>query len=321
MVPQRLSRAALKRARLFLMTEARPLDRALFAYRFEQAPPERVLAELAHYRNDDGGFGHALEPDLRTPSSSVLATGDALELLAELDCPADHPWVDGAIGYLLATFDQERGVWRVAPADANDHPHAPWWHDVDGSLARVFDDFLVIPRAQIVGLLHHFAARVPADWLAALTERTVADVETIDPFGSGGGDDLKYALSLAETPALPAHWRERLARRIRAVVPGVVNRDPAAWGTYTITPLKIVTSPASIVLDLIEDAVQRHLDYQIAHQSREGTWDPVWTWSDAYPDDWQMAKQEWRGILTLETLTTLRALGRIAGPTSRPRPR
>jgi hypothetical protein len=308
-----LGRQAFDKARAFLMAEARPLDRALFAQRFEDASADEVLAELAFYRNDDGGFGHALEPDLRTPSSSALATGDALKIMAELDCSADHPWVDGAIRYLLATFDEERSAWRVAPHDANDFPHAPWWHDEDGSLARLFDNFLVIPRAQIVGLLHHFSAPTPDDWLVALTERTVADIEAIEPLGSGGGDDLKYSLSLAETPALPQHWKERLARRIRAVVPGSVSRDPAEWDTYTIAPLKVVSSPRSMILDLIEGAVQRHLDYQIAHQSQEGTWDPVWTWGDAYPEDWEVAKKEWRGVLTLETLTTLRAFGRIEG--------
>jgi hypothetical protein len=95
------------------------------------------------------------------------------------------------------------------------------------------------------------------------------------------------------------------------VVPEVVSRDPEEWETYTITPLKIVSSPGSLVLDLIEDAVERHLDYQIEHQSPEGTWDPVWTWGDAYPDVWEIAKREWRGVLTLRTLTVLQAFGRI----------
>jgi hypothetical protein len=308
---RKLSRKAFDQARHFLEREARALEWALFSHRFEGAPTQDVIDELAAYRNDDGGFGHALEPDLRTPTSSALATGNALEILAELGCSAEHPFVRGAVRYLRASFDERQGVWPVVPQDANDYPHAPWWHDEDGSLVRLFDGFLVIPRAQIVGLLHRFSTHVPADWLDALTERTVTDIETIEPLGSGGGDDLRYALTLAESPALPQHWRDRLAQRIRAVAPDVVSRDPGEWDTYTIAPLKIVSSPDSLILDLMEDAVQRHLDYQIAHQSQEGSWDPVWTWGDAYPDVWETAKQEWQGILTLDTLTVLRAFGRI----------
>ena len=67
----------------------------------------------------------------------------------------------------------------------------------------------------------------------------------------------------------------------------------------------------SFAVCLIGDDVQAHLDYQIDHQTPEGTWDPVWTWGDFYPEVWPQARQEWRGHLTLETLTSLQAFGRI----------
>lgn len=308
-----LGREAFEWAQRFLMTEARPLERALFEHRFEGGSAAGALAELARFQNDDGGFGRALEPDLRTPSSSALATGVGLRLLQELDCQAGHPMVGQAAAYLLESFDQERWTWRVAPPDTNEHPHAPWWHDEEGSLARTFDDFLVIPRAELVGLLHHFSLLVPAGWLDELTERTVTDIETIEALGTGGGDDLVYALSLAETGALPQRYRERLLARIRASTPAVVSRDPAEWDSYCIPPLKLAPSPASAVVDLLRDELESHLDYLIEHQTPAGTWDPVWTWGDAYPDAWQQAKLEWRGELTLKSLTTLCAFGRIGG--------
>lgn len=305
-----LGHAAFERARQFVQAEARALDRALFQFRFEHALAEDVVAALSAYRNDDGGFGHALEPDVRTPLSSALATGIGLQILKEIGRPASDPLVKGATQYLLDTWRTQDQAWRVIPAEANDHPHAPWWHDEDGSLARTFDQYLIIPRAQLVGLLHHFSEDVPAPWLEALTERTVADIETIDRLGTGGGDDLAYALSLAEEEALPDAYRQRLLHRLRAVVPGVVSRDPAEWHTYTIHPLKVIHSPASPVADLVKEAIEADLDYQIEHQTAEGTWDPVWTWRGAYPDAWAQARHEWRGELTLRTLTILRAFGR-----------
>jgi hypothetical protein len=306
-----LSSGAFERARRFLKAEARPIDRALFEVRFEGAPPEAVASALAACQNADGGFGHALEPDVRTPSSSALATGIALTILKEIGYAGDHTLVQAAIQYLLASFEPESQVWRAVPPDANDHPHAPWWHDEEGSLARTFDGFLIIPRAQLVGLLHHFSADVAPGWLEDLTERTVSDVEAIEALGTGGGDDLAYALALAEERALPQRFRARLLRRIRAVVPRAVSRDPAEWSSYCIHPLKIVHAPTSPVADQIWDAIQADLGYQIDHQSLEGTWDPVWTWGGAYPLAWEKARLEWRGHLTLETLTTLQAFGRI----------
>ena len=55
---KKLSREAFDRARDFIKAQARPLDRALFEHRFEGASADLVIAELACFQNDDGGFGH-----------------------------------------------------------------------------------------------------------------------------------------------------------------------------------------------------------------------------------------------------------------------
>lgn len=309
---KQLSREAFNRARVFLKAQARPLDRALFEHRFEDAPAQRVLEELARYQNDDGGFGHALEPDVRTPSSSALATGIGLTILRELECSAQHRMGTQAVQFLRETFDEKAQIWRVIPRDANDYPHAPWWHDEEGSLARTFDDFLVIPRAQIVGLLHDYSALVPTKWLDNLAEATVTNIESLaDDAFAGGGDTLRYALDLAETEALPQHLKDRLTPRLRELADQIVCRDPQDWSGYCPTPLKIAPSPGSIVEDVLGEDLQRNLDYVIDQQTAEGTWEPTWTWGDFYPEAWEQARLEWRGHLTLETLTTLRAFGRI----------
>jgi len=309
---QRLNQEQFRRARRFLKTEARPLDLALFEFRFEEATSDHVTEELARYQNADGGFGHALEPDVRTPSSSALATGIGLHILKELGCPAGHPMVSGAVAYLFQTFDQETQVWRVIPHDANDYPHAPWWHDEDRSLAQTFDGFAIIPRAQLAGLLNHYREVVPDDWLDSLTETTVSTIESLDDeaFG-GGGDTLRYALDLTQMEALPQRFRDRLLPRVRGLADSIVCRDPDNWGEYCATPLKIAPSPDSVVTDSLWHDLQRNLDHTIERQTTEGAWEPTWSWGTIYPQVWQQAKLEWRGHLTLEMLTSLRAFGRI----------
>jgi hypothetical protein len=308
---KQLSREGFDRARQFLKTQARPIDRALFEFRFEGGSASAVLDALSAYQNEDGGFGHALEPDLRTPSSSALATGIGLRVLAELKVPADHAMVPAAVEYCLSTLDPKSKVWRVAPEDANDHPHAPWWHDEAGSLARTFDDFQIIPRAEIVASLHHYATLVPEGWLQDVTEDTVRAILEQEPLGSGGGDDLVYAIELAEAERLPGDLRQALVKHVQSSLPSVVVRDPQRWSGYCLAPLKVIRSPHTLGADLIADAVQTHLDYTIDHQTDEGTWEPNWTWGENYPQVWPQAKLEWRGEIALATLTTLRAFGRI----------
>jgi hypothetical protein len=232
-------------------------------------------------------------------------------VLEELECPVGHPMVCAAVNYLLATYDEPTMVWRVVPEDTNLFPHAPWWHDEGGSLARTFDGFQIIPRVLIVALLHHYSDLVPSDWLERLTEDTVRTIETVTVLGEGGGSDLEYAIHLARTEVLQERYRSRLTARILSAIPAVVARDSGSWDSYCITPLRAVPSPQSLGADLIPDELEANLDYEIAHQDPEGAWNPVWTWGTFYPEVWGKARQEWRGHLTLEMLTVFRAFGRI----------
>lgn len=289
------------------------MERALFLHRFEDAGTEGALTALGTFQNSDGGFGRALEPDLRSPSSSALATAIGLRVLCELDCPAEEPLVRRAIAYLEAAFEEESGTWVVAPSDVNSYPHAPWWHDRDGSLERTFGGFRVIPRALVLAGLNRYPSLVPSEWLERVTEETVGHIESDPELGGGGGSDLEYAIALAETRGLPRGWARRLESRIREVIPKALVGDPQRWGSYCLTPLRAIRTPETIGADLVADLVQKHLDYQIDHQSPEGTWDPVWSWQGSYPADWALARLEWRGHLTLESLTQMEAFGRIEG--------
>jgi hypothetical protein len=310
---KKLTYAGFDRARQFLLTEARPLERALFQLAFEDGSVDQVFSLLKAYQNPDGGFGQALEPDVRTPTSSALCTEMGLRYLAEHGAAVENPMVKAALKNLLGTFDPEAQVWCVLPTDANDHPHAPWWHDEDGSLARAFDNYLVIPRAGILASLHHFAIGVPADWLTVITKRTVRDILDLDPnrFG-GGGDTLVYALRLADAPGLDDRFKTSLRPFLRQIADITVTRDPEAWSSYSTPPLKLAPTPDSSIADLMADDLQVYLDYLIDQQSPEGTWEPTWNWGGNYPADWTQAKQEWRGILTLDTLIALKAFDRFA---------
>ena len=64
---------------------------------------------VAAYRNPDGGFGHALEPDGRCPGSQPLAIEFALGTLDEADA-WDDGLVRGALGWLQANAPAEGGA-------------------------------------------------------------------------------------------------------------------------------------------------------------------------------------------------------------------
>jgi hypothetical protein len=77
---------AFKKARNFMHTEARLLERLLFSEKFEDASPESVGRVIAAYQNPDGGFGHALEPDFRCSESQPLFVETGLSALCDAGC-------------------------------------------------------------------------------------------------------------------------------------------------------------------------------------------------------------------------------------------
>ncbi|MEW5660474.1 hypothetical protein ABGT92_34965, partial [Streptomyces cinereoruber] len=62
----------LARAERFVWLTARVLEQRRFAYHFQRGGADQVETALTAYLNEDGGYGHALEPDLRGPVSQPL---------------------------------------------------------------------------------------------------------------------------------------------------------------------------------------------------------------------------------------------------------
>ena len=79
-------------ARNFIYRNARPIEFALWKYHFENGSKESVLEALKAYQNDDGGFGHALEPDSFNPGSSPITTNHAVKILDD-ECANSRPLI------------------------------------------------------------------------------------------------------------------------------------------------------------------------------------------------------------------------------------
>lgn len=295
-------------AREYLLQHARPLEAARYRYHFEGGLAGEVLTALAAFKNDDGGFGHALEPDLRTPASSVLATSVAFQVLAEVAPPADHPLVQGGLAYLLASFEAATQRWPIIPPEAETAPRAFWWA-ADG-LADRFGHFALNPRAELLGALWRYAGPAHVPWLEQLTTTVVTEIEQrAAPLAD---NDLLCALRLASTPQLPDALRTRLEAHLSRAVTTTVVTTPDRWGEYVLRPLEVAQTPEAAFADFFPDAIQANLDYLIATQGMDGAWLPTWSWAPLNAAAWAKAEREWKGVLTLAALRELDAWGRVA---------
>ncbi len=292
------------RVTAFLKGQGRPLEQKLYAHAFEGGSAADVLAELARFQNPDGGFGHALEPDIRLPGSSVIAATIAFQWLREIQAPADHPVVVNGCRYLRSTFDAANVNWPFMPPNVDDAPHAPWMV-YGGDLSHS----PLNPRAEIVGYLYDYAGHFPAAMRQQATD-AIVDCIMAQP-DNMAMHDLLCVVRLYETPSLPEAIKTRLFGKLKSATEQVVERDPARWGAYVLPPLWIANRPDSRFAGLFRRELDANLDFMIDHVTDAGCWNPNWSWGGLWPDVWTQAEKDWRGVLTFNNLCTLRAFGRL----------
>jgi len=303
-----MSRAAFDRAAQFMREEARPLERALFAYYFEKGSRTSVLAALVPYQNPDGGFGHGIEPDIRSEASTVIGTVAALDVLRRVRANEDTPGLPAALGYLVEAYDVDSGRWLIVPPDIEDAPHAPWWSYADS--AENFLGFWANPRACVVAHLQQYLRLSPSPFTENARQAVVDDLMRYSQRMEM--HDLLCFLDLLETDGLPREHYESILDKLRRALPHSVVTEPAKWGGYGLQPLEVVYFPGSPLAGVFDqEVIDANLDYFIDEQQPNGSWVPNWTWDFIDADAWAAADREWRGILTLRKLRTLRAYGRI----------
>lgn len=281
----------------FLQRQARLLERRLFATRFLGQPATAVVDALRGYQNEDGGFGHGLEPDKRCPASLPIDVEIAFQAMAAAGA-ADAAMVGCAcdfLGRVAATADAGGAVPLAFPV-IESFPRAVHWSDWTYRPG-------LNPTAGLAGLLHQLGVDHP--WLAEATAYCWRQLES--------GVRIQDAHELSEVFVFLEHVpdSERAGKHgatLAATLAEVrmFHLDPAAEG-YGLTPLHLAPEPASRSRALFDDAlIEAHLDNLAGSQQTDGGWPISWE-----PPS-EASQLEWRGIVTLQALRTLTAYGRLA---------
>lgn len=127
LTPSRRERAAALVAPAidFLAAQDYPLGVALVRRAWQDGPALDVLAALAAFQNDDGGFGRGLEVDIGAPDSNPFAARLAMQAL--LTVPMDAPSaMRERLGAWLVANQHEDGDWHFSD-ETRQGPLAPWF--------------------------------------------------------------------------------------------------------------------------------------------------------------------------------------------------
>ncbi len=277
----------------FIWENARFLERAIFEYQFRSGSAERILEILRTYQNEDGGFGHALEPDIRAPDSQPLFAEFALRTLYECNL-RDSEMAYRTCGFLSQHADLELGIPTIFPSSRK-YPRAAHWDNQKAELPS-FDRL-----TGLVGLVNWQGVRHP--WLQKAVEICVRHVATTKYTDA---HTILTAFCLLES--LPDRIAAddlfgKLSKELRDA--DFFCGDVPVTG-YGLTPLAFAPTPDSYCRRIFPDSqIEAHLKDLESKQESDGGWPIQWE------PPGSMAKSEWRSQRTVSALFTLRAYGKI----------
>lgn len=292
-------------AREFMNSHARLLDRHRLELLFDAGKPEAVLTALAAYANDDGGFGWALHPDLRSTTSQPVAAIHAFEILEEVSA-VTSPMAAQLCDWLDHVSLSDGGLAFALPH--SDVPGStPMWGEADSGRSS-----LLITCA-VCAIAHRITDRYPAvaehRWLSRATDYCLTQIAAMEQ--PSMAIELRFALHLLDA----LHDKDAAAagelRRLAGFLPAT-GTMPVRGGAdgEAMRPLDFSPEPGRPLRALLaEDVIADALDVLAAEQDRDGGWDVDFTvYSPA-------AALEWRGDATVRALRTLQANGRLGAYT------
>ncbi|MCG8926103.1 hypothetical protein [Lentzea sp. CC55] len=271
-------------ARNFLWLNARTLEQRWFEHVFDGGSAEAVVRAVLAYRNDDGGFGHGLEPDHRGPTSQPLHALRALQLFGAVGAP-EH--AEPVLAWLRDTCPD--GSVPFGFSTSRDHPRAPW--------VAADDQGGLLLTSQIAAALH--AMKIAHPWLDRATEYCWLRIDRLErthPYELRGA-----AMFLDEVPDRAR--AELAAEKLKHLTQ---STEGYAEGEG-LDPHEFAQKPTSLARAwFTDDELARDLDALEQGQQEDGGW------TFGFPAFTPIAHFEWRSIATVDALLTLRRYGRIS---------
>lgn len=282
--------------RSWIHRNARPLDLARFSYHFENGSKENVMKALAFYQNEDGGFGHALEPDSWNEGSTPMTTNTAAEILLELGHrDRKHPMVVNMLRYLESGHGKKEDKWLFSIPENNLYPCAPWWHtDEEGTLTK-FN-----PTASLLRFILDFGDYDSDLYMMALNHMEKMKIEFIESEGSSMHD-------LICLESIRAYLDEE---RLNQLEDEVIEKDPDQWMSYTCKPSAFIKDPKHPLMKTQKELMEVLLDTLEKTLHPEGYWEINWAWSD-YEEAFHISRNWWRADLIIKNLLLLSSFGRL----------
>ena len=286
-------------ATAFVATHGRVLDRRRLHHALGHDDANGVLAALDAYRNPDGGYGWALESDLRSTESQPAAAMHAFEIFAEL-APVTTHRARELCDWLTANSRAGGGLPFALPYDET-AGCAPWWKDPDTTTPSLHITTAVATHAHRTA--RHDPAVAPHPWLIDTTRWCFERIAALDEPNS---HELLFSVKFLDAASDQHPDALDLIDRLAPHLPsgGIVPVDGGIAGEV-FHPLDFAPEPDRPVRRLFDDdVIAADLDRLAGEQLDDGGW--TVNFNSASP----AGSLEWRAYATIDAVTVLRTHGR-----------
>lgn len=295
----------------WITRNARPLEYALWKFHFEGGSVDDVLMALVAFQNDDGGFGHTLEPDNWNPESTPVSTEFALNILRQINFyDITHPIYEGIFRYLENTRCQGQGGWFFTVPQNNLYPHAIWWtyNEEENN-----ENQNIGITASISGfILRHTNPNTKLyDKTLEYTRMLFDKMKSEDKYGDMGllgycslYDDLKESglHNRFDLGFLEEKTRMLIEKHFHEYV----------W-TNHLDMSVVLPTPFIYYYKGKEQAVSDAIDELIEMRPKKGVWGIPWQWYDngLYVREFAISENWWKSFKAIEKLLFIKAYGRL----------
>jgi hypothetical protein len=273
----------------FMATHARLLDRRRFEVLTGECDRDALLAALNAYRNPDGGYGHGLEPDLRSRTSQTGPALHAFEVFEEL-APVTAPEAVALCDWLESVTLPDGGIPFALPIP-DPAGSAPFWAGADTQASSLQITAVVAAMAHRVAVHDEAVATHP--WLDRATRFCLDAIRKKDELHAL---ELAFAIWLADA----IEDGETLRLLGRHIPENGLVHVQGGLEDEMMRPLDFAPYPGRPARGLFkEDIVQAELRRLEEQQQDDGGWRVDFaSYSPA-------AELEWRGYTTVKAVSIL----------------
>ncbi|WP_350287376.1 hypothetical protein [uncultured Croceitalea sp.] len=294
-----LSKNDFLKARDFILTNARMIERRLFEFHFANGGASGVFHAVYAYRNPDGGFGHGMEPDTASPESQPLFSIMALETLDEVGYLTKKIILNDFMPYFESITTEKGGIpWMFRPK--SDYP-------CERHFKTVKEWAALSTTAPLLGILEKYEVDVP--WMKKAEDFVWSEFERIqDKHAFCYLCVPRWLMFLEHTKS--SSKAEKMIGNLKIWIANnnIICEDKTdeGWGLYGKPhSLNYATSPDGMLRSIFtEETLELDLVELVNKQKEDGRWDTWYGISEG-------TKLEWAGIQTLSVLKTLKNYDRI----------